>query len=154
MRRHLLIAVVLLAVAAAPARAQYAGGYVFSGASGPNGPLIQMGGGFERVFIHGIGASVEGGVATKGDRYSKLTHLTVNGLYHFKTKNERLDPFVVGGWGIVADWDTPIAAIAIGGGVNYWTSPRVGVRVEFKDNVGLVDNGFHMPGLRVGLTLR
>lgn len=154
MLRHLPLAVLLLVVASAPARAQYAGGYVFTGVSGPNGPLAQIGGGLEGVFANGVGVSAEGGVATNGDRYSKLSHVTLNGLYHFRTKNERLDPFVVGGWGIVADWDTPIGAIAVGGGLNYWKSPRVGVRVEFKDNIGLVDNGFHMPGIRVGMVLR
>lgn len=98
--------------------------------------------------------SAEGGVATKGDRYTKLSHFTVNGLYHFRTKDERLDPFVVGGYGFVADWDAAVGTLAVGGGLNYWTSPRVGVRVEFKDNIGLIDNGFHMPGVRVGMVLR
>ena len=154
MPRHLPLVVLLLLVASTPARAQYAGGYAFTGASGPSEPLVQIGGGLERVFANRVGLSVEGGVATNGDRYSKLSHFTVNGLYHFKTKDQRLDPFVVGGWGMLADWDCVIGTIGVGGGLNYWTSPRVGARVEFKDNIGLTDNGFHMPGVRVGITLR
>ena len=154
MPRFLSLVVLLLLGTSAPARAQYAGGYVFTGASGPEGPLLQIGGGFERVFASRVGVSGELGVATKGDRYTKLTHLTVNGLYHIRTTNERVDPFVVGGWGIIADWDAAIGTIAVGGGLNYWTSPRVGLRLEFKDNIGMVDNGFHMPGFRIGITLR
>ena len=50
MLRHLSIAVLFLVVASAPASAQYAGGYAFTGASGPEGPLFQIGGGLERVF--------------------------------------------------------------------------------------------------------
>ena len=154
MPRFLPLVVLLLLGASAPVRAQYAGGYAFTGASGPEGPLLQIGGGFERVFATRVGVSGELGVATKGDRYTKLTHLTVNGLYHLRTTNERVDPFVVGGWGIIADWDAAIGTIAVGGGLNYWTSPRVGLRLEFKDNIGMVDNGFHMPGFRIGITLR
>ncbi len=154
MRRFLPLAILFILVAAAPARAQYAGGYLFTGASGPNGPLAQFGGGLELVFGKGIGASVECGVASKGDRDTKLSHFTLNGAYHLKTKSGRVDPFIVGGWGFIADWDAIGGAVAIGGGLNYWLQPRVGVRVEVKDNIGLFNHGYHMAGVRVGITLR
>jgi len=157
MHRHLLaLAALVLLASPVPVAAQYIGAYAFTGVSGPNAPLVQAGGGIERAFANGVGLSVEGGVADNGDDLQKLGHFTVNGLYHFKTTNRRVDPFVVGGVGMLADWDMPAGAFAVGGGLNYWASLRVGVRLEFKDNiVSTPSRGlFHMPGFRVGITLR
>lgn len=157
MSRHLLaIAALIVLASPVPASAQYIGAYVFTGASGPHAPLWQGGGGIERLFTNGVGVSAEGGVATNGDRYQKLTHLTVNGLYHFRTTDPRLDPFLLGGVGILADWDGGYGAFTIGGGLSYWTSPRIGVRLEVKDNIAPTpSNGlFHMAGFRIGIVLR
>lgn len=158
MSRHLLLAFAALIVIAspAPAAAQYIGGYAFTGVSGPNAPMWQGGAGVERVFGNGAGVSVEGGVAANGDHYQKLSHFTVNGLYHVRTKDRRLDPFVLGGFGFLADWDGAYGAFTIGGGLNYWTSLRVGVRLEVKDNFTPTPSRglFHMPGFRIGITLR
>ena len=157
MHRHLLaLAALVLITVPTPAAAQYIGGYAFTGVSGPHAPLWQGGGGVERTFTGGAGVSVEGGVATNGDRYQKLSHFTINGLYHFKTNDRRLDPFVAGGFGFLGDWDGAYGAFPIGGGLNYWASPRVGIRLEFKDNITPTpSNGlFHMAGFRIGVTLR
>ncbi len=137
-----------------PTAAQYADAYVFSGVSGPNTPLVQAGGGLERVFANRAAVSVECGLATNGDYYRKLSHFTVNALYHANASRPRLDPFVVAGFGMLADWDMPAMAVVFGGGLNYWVKPSVGVRVEFKDNVAVAYDAFHMPGVRVGITLR
>jgi hypothetical protein len=155
MPRLLALAALVVMIAPAPASAQYLGGYAFTGVSGPNAPLWQAGGGVERVFTNGAGASVEGGIATNGDYFQKLSHFTINGLYHFKTKNRRVDPFVVGGFGFIGDWDGAYGAFPIGAGLNYWSSPRVGVRLEFKDNISPAPQKvFHMPGFRIGITVR
>jgi len=156
MHRHLLaLAALAVLVAPAPASAQYLGVYAFTGVSGPHAPLWQAGGGIERVYGNGVGISGEGGIATNGDYYQKLSHFTINGLYHFKTKDRRLDPFVLGGFGFVADWDGAGGVFPIGAGLNYWTSPRVGIRLEFKDNFfPAQENAFHMAGFRIGVTLR
>jgi opacity protein-like surface antigen len=157
MSRHLLALAALIVIASpAPAAAQYIDAYAFTGVSGPHAPLWQGGGGIERVFSNGVGVSAEGGVATNGDRYQKLTHLSVNGLLHFMTKDQHLDPFLLGGVGMVADWDAVAGTFTIGGGLNYWTSLRIGVRLEVKDNIASTpSNGlFHMPGFRIGIVLR
>jgi hypothetical protein len=157
MTRHLLAVAALIVIASpAPAAAQYIGAYAFTGVSGPHAPMWQAGGGVERVFINGVGVSVEGGVATNGDDYQKLSHFTFNGLYHFRTKDRHFDPFLVGGFGFLADWDGAYGAFPIGGGLNYWTSPRIGVRLEFKDNITPTPSKglFHMAGFRIGITVR
>ena len=159
MSRHplvLVFAALIVVVSPAPAAAQYIGAYAFTGVAGPHAPLWQGGGGIERVFTNGVGVSAEGGVATNGDRYQKLTQLTVNGLYHYRMKDRHIDPFLLGGVGILADWDGGYGAFTIGGGVNYWTSLRIGVRLEVKDNISPTpSNGlFHMPGFQIGIVLR
>ena len=156
MHRHLLaLAATLVMILPGRASAQYLGAYAFTGVSAPHAPMWQAGGGVERVYSNGVGISGEGGIATNGDDYQKLSHFTVNGLYHFRTTDRRLDPFVLGGFGYIADWDGAYGAFPIGAGLNYWTSPRVGIRLEFKDNISPApEKLFHMAGFRIGITLR
>jgi hypothetical protein len=154
--RLLALAALVLVTVPTPAAAQYIGVYAFTGVSSPHAPLWQAGGGLERAFANGVGVSVEGGVATNGDRYQKLSHFTINGLYHFKTSDRRFDPFLLGGFGIIADWDSGAGAFPIGGGLTYWASPRIGTRFELKDNIAPTPSKglLHMAGFRIGITLR
>ena len=49
-----------------------------------------------------------------------------------------------------------INGVNFGGGVNYWFRERVGLRLEFRDQVGIELEGpsSHFYGLRVGLSFR
>lgn len=134
-------------------------GYIFAapgGTSGGGGGTLHVGGGGEAVHRKGFGIGAELAYLmpfeSAGDG---LGTFSVNGSYHFlkSSKSEKLVPFVTAGYtgffrGGYAN------GVNFGGGVNYWFKPRVGFRVEFRDNVFAQDGTAHFLNVRFGLTFR
>lgn len=133
--------------------------YIFAapgGTSGGGGGTLHIGGGGEGVFKNGAGIGAEVGYITPFESFGDgLGIFSVNGSYHFlkSSKSEKVVPFITGGYtgffrGGYAN------GVNFGGGVNYWFKPRVGLRVEFRDNVFVQDGSAHFLNVRVGLTFR
>jgi hypothetical protein len=57
---------------------------------------------------------------------------TANAGYHFVDRTEpvRSDPFVSGGVGAAFARGDSVVAGSVGGGLNYWLKPRIGLRTE------------------------
>jgi hypothetical protein len=137
----------------------YGYGYIFAapgGTSSGGGGTLHVGGGGEAVHKKGFGVGAELAYLmpfeSAGDG---LGTFSVNGSYHFlkSSKSEKLVPFVTAGYtgffrGGYAN------GVNFGGGVNYWFKPRVGFRVEFRDNVFAQDGTAHFLNVRFGLTFR
>lgn len=80
--------------------------------------------------------------------------LSVNGAYHFNNAG-RWRPFVTGGYTFGFDGEVTENLFNIGGGVDYWIRPKVGLRIEFRDHVWSGDgDAVHLWGVRCGVTFR
>jgi hypothetical protein len=158
MRRTFLQACVLAAGAllnAGVASAQHAELYASTGVAKYRGAQVQAAAGIELLMRGRAGVSLELGRVGWGDRDHQLTHGSVSGSYHFaRAGRRRLDPFVSGGIGLVADWDAVATAYNVGAGVTFWPRLRVGLRVEARDDFALTNGILHVPGVRVGISLR
>lgn len=134
-------------------------GYIFAapgGTSGGGGGTLHIGGGGEGVFKNGAGIGAEVGYIAPFEHFGDgLGLFSVNGSYHFlkASTSGKVVPFVTGGY--TGFFRSGYAnGVNFGGGVNYWFKPRVGLRVEFRDNVFVQDGSAHFLNVRVGLTFR
>jgi len=77
------------------------------------------------------------------------------GSYHFKNASGsgKLVPFVTGGYSLIFR-EGKTNGGNFGGGVNYWFRERVGLRLEFRDQVFTQGRTAHFYGFRIGLAFR
>lgn len=150
----------LLAISAGSLYAQRSNGYIFfapGGVSccGQTAMTLQAGVGGEAVLAKGIGIGAElGAVGTR--RYfanSVMGVFSPNGYYHFvHGKEAKVDPFVTAGYTLLFR-SGHVNEFNFGGGANYWFADRLGLRLEFRDQVYRA-SGFatlHYWGVRFGL---
>ena len=116
------------------------------------------GGGGEAVFRDAFAVGAEmgylGWLEEGGDG---LGILSVNGAYHFGggANAGRWRPFVTGGYTLGFDGDVTENLFNVGGGVDFWMKPKVGLRLEFRDHIWSEDgDAVHFWGVRVGITFR
>ena len=50
--------------------------------------------------------------------------------------------------------DGSLNAINLGGGLHWWFKDRIGLRLEVRDHIPLVESSFHVVGFRIGLAFR
>ncbi len=116
---------------------------------------LHFGGGFETIFLKGIGAGAELGYLGP---LSALDYgigvLSLNGIYEPLKRGRRVTPFVTGGYSLAFREGTG-NALNFGGGFNYWMRDGMALRVEFRDHLpmyaGSIEN-YHLWGLRIGIT--
>jgi hypothetical protein len=132
--------------------------YVFAapGVTAPGGiGTLHVGVGAEGFYKNGAGGSFELGYLSDIKEFKGgLGHFSLNGSYHFlKSGNGKTVPFITGGYtGFFRSFYAN--GVNFGGGVNYWFKEKVGLRVEFRDNV-LIENGTaHFLDFRVGFAFR
>lgn len=113
------------------------------------------GGGEARIAdTFGIGADVGylGPFESFPDGFGMLS---VNGSYYLPASDRlrRIRPFVTTGY-TMAFRDGTANLWNVGGGVDYWTSRRVGVRFEFRDHLWVDEGTTHFLGPRIGIVVR
>ena len=148
-----------------PARAVGGLGYGFVGvgavtSGGESMGTWHVGGGGEAVIRDAIGIGAEIGYLNwlEEPDESGLGVFSVNGSYHFNggEASRRFRPFLTGGYtlGFAADGHENL--FNVGGGVDYWLKPKVGLRVEFRDHVwsGDGEDTLHFWSVRFGVTFR
>ncbi len=134
-------------------------GYLLAGPGGTSphgGGTLQIVGGGDSVFSNGASVGAElGYLLPFGDAGSGLGLFSVNGGYHFVKSKSKTTPFITGGYtGFFRGGY--VNGVNFGGGVNYWFKERMGLRVEFRDNVALFDSSHsdHFLNVRIGLAFR
>ncbi len=134
-------------------------GYVFfaPGASTPGGTgTVHLGGGGEALVYKGLGVGGEIGYVAPWQCIGRcgLGVFSANGSYNFSRRG-KLVPFVTGGYTLFFRSGSA-NGFNFGGGVNYWVRKRVGLRLEFRDEVfpQLCCTTSHFLGFRIGLVLR
>ena len=117
-----------------------------------------VGGGAEALFKDAFGVGAEIGYLNWFEEGSDgLGILSVNGSYHFNggAVSGRWRPFVTGGYTLGFDSEESVNLFNIGGGVDYWMKPKVGLRLEFRDHIWSGgDENIHFWSFRVGITFR
>lgn len=150
-----------LTMSVAPAAAQHSNGYVFfapgaASCGGCSNMTLHFGAGGEGIIGKGVGIGAElGYLAPRESLGDGLGVFSPNGYYHFpgKNKDRKVDPFVTGGYTLFFRsghgnlWN-------FGGGVNYWFSRRLGLKVEIRDHIWPEEGTVHYWGVRLGLALR
>jgi hypothetical protein len=135
--------------------------YGFGGGGGitPNnvytywsGSTLTGGGGAEYVTRSGLSFAAELEAIHRKTYFNDSKASAVASFdagYRFKSGSERkLVPFVSGGF-------SSIPGINVGGGVNYWFSPRLAIRVEGRTHTFLgSDTALNVYEFRFGITLR
>ncbi|HEX8185745.1 MAG TPA: hypothetical protein VF747_13360 [Blastocatellia bacterium] len=155
------MAVMLLIMAQGLAFSQSPGerkgwGYLFGGVGGRDGGnsnvLVNVGGGGEGIISNGFGVGGEVGYLTDTRSAGNgLGLASANLSYHFN-RSHKLVPFVTGGGSLAFRGDAAGGA-NIGGGLHYWMSDHLGLRLEVRDFIFSSDSP-NTVIFRVGLSFR
>lgn len=136
-------------------------GYVFAAPGGrsTDDATLHIGGGGEYICSSGgsIGAEL-GFLGPMEQLDAGFGVFSLNGGYHFKkaSSSGKTIPFVTGGYtGIFRDGNGE-SGFNFGVGVNHWFKERVGLRLEFRDNVFRYGGNdyIHYFNARIGVTFR
>jgi hypothetical protein len=140
-RASILIFVMSVASQAQTPNQRHFQGYVFVGGGSITpgdvytfwrGPTVTAGAGAEYVKANGLGISGEvEGILRKtyyGERHASALP-SINLSYHFRNGEaaRKLVPFMTGGF-------TAFPGVNVGGGVQYWLSPRFALRTEIRNH--------------------
>ncbi|MBI3934414.1 MAG: hypothetical protein HY316_06950 [Acidobacteria bacterium] len=131
----------------------------FVATSGEQTGTLQIGGGGECRIFKGLAVGAElGGLGPLGTATwastSGMGVFSLNGYYHFAnaTPGGKMIPFITAGYTGVGSTEWAERWFNVGGGADYWVKNRVGLRVEFRDQVDANHSEpIHFAGVRVGL---
>lgn len=144
----------------AAAAAQTSSGYVYfapggSTTSGHTLMTIQVGVGGDLVLGKGIGVGAEIGAMAPREHFSSaLGVLSPNLSYHFvHQEGRKLDPYITGGYTLLFR-EGHENLFNYGVGTNYWFARRVGLKMEFRDQVATVGTTVHFWGIHLGVAFR
>lgn len=138
-------------------------GYAFvaPGGRSTDDATLHFGGGGEYIFKGGGSVGAELGYLGPIERLDVgFGVFSANGGYHFKkaSRSGKTVPFVTAGFTGIFNTHGGDGGFNFGGGVSHWFKDRVGLRLEFRDNVfgyGFSGNDYvHYVNARVGLTFR
>jgi hypothetical protein len=143
---------ILLFWIALPAGAQ-SYGYLFAGVGSESGAygrgFTYVGAGAEGRFLRVLGAGGEIGLIAR-DRSFVMAASNVSAHLPVHTK---VDPFVTAGWGIGTNASSAYDFLNVGGGLNVWVRPRLGIRLEVRDFLWRGESR-HLVGFRAGIVFR
>jgi hypothetical protein len=157
--RTTLLAVGFCLAAAHPASALEGYAFVAPGALtavGFTNGTLHVGGGAEHVLGSGIGLGAEIGAVGSWRNYgTAIGMFSVNGSYHFLRDRQRIDPFVTAGYSLGFRSGT-LNFGNFGGGLNYWFSERIVLRIELRDHVHVSSRvpDLHYWSIRFGVAFR
>lgn len=123
-------------------------GGTFSGHGDMDGAFRYGFGGEGRVAPHLTMGGEIGGVSKNGSGVLG----SANASFHFPTSTRAIDPFITGGFSAGHKVETGLW-VNLGGGLNYWATPHVGARMEFRGYPG----GYHLSSFgefRLGIIFR
>ncbi len=144
---------VLCASHAAAQKSQSLGYWFIAPGAVSGDTTLHLGGGGELALPGGFGLAFEGGALglTRTYRQSLMAVGSANGVYHpLAGRWERLDPFATAGYSAFIRRGTA-SLVNYGFGMNWWFSPPLGLRVEFRDHYHSA-SGTHSWGFRFGLS--
>jgi hypothetical protein len=145
----------------AVACAQRSTGYFFIAPGGitSNGHTamsLQMGAGGDVILGKGAGIGAE--LSAIGPRQdfasSVLGAFSPNLSYHFiHDPSRKVDPYITGGYTLLFRTEH-LNLVNFGLGTNYWLAHRLGLHLEFRDQIYTQNGSMHLWGVRVGIAVR
>lgn len=137
----------------------YGYAFVAPGGRSTDDATLHVGGGGEYVFTGGVGIGAElgylGPIEQLGGGFGVFS---ANGGYHFKkaSRSGKTIPFITGGYTSIFRERNGESGFNFGVGVNHWFKERVGIRLEFRDNVFQYRGSdyVHYFNARIGVTFR
>jgi hypothetical protein len=117
---------------------------------------LHAGGGGEARIADTLGIGADVGYLGPFEYFSEgFGMLSVNGSYYLQTPGggHRIRPFVTTGY-TMAFRDGNAHLWNVGGGLDYWTSRRVGLRFEVRDHIWVDEGRAHFWGPRIGIVVR
>jgi len=117
---------------------------------------LHFGVGGEGLVYKGLGVGGElGYLAPTRASSLGIGVASLDGSYHFLTRSpeQKVVPFVTGGYTLGFRSGTA-NFLNYGGGVQYWFSRRLALRLEFRDHVHVTGGVAHGLGFRVGVAFR
>ena len=164
-----ILGLLIMLLASFPAAAQMSSGYVYafgglvvvpeSAFTRWNGNFVHVGGGGESHLTDRFALGGEIGVLKPVTNQHAITTglASVTPAVHFISRDSKskFDPFVDGGFSLLAGGGGGAVAIHYGGGMNYWVRRRFGLRFEFRHHIWSPESGetVHMVGFRVGIVI-
>jgi hypothetical protein len=154
------LACLMLAICGVAA-AQSSAGYVFiapggATAGGQTSMTLQMGVGGDYILGKGFGVGAEVGAVGPRQRFAEgvLGVLSPDLSYHFlRGKQRKIDPYITGGYTLFFRGGVE-NLFNFGAGANYWFVSRLGLKVEFRDQVYTQSGTAQFWGLRLGVVFR
>ncbi|MFN7938150.1 MAG: hypothetical protein U0R19_32785 [Bryobacteraceae bacterium] len=149
-----------LAAASALAQVPKGQGYVYQAVGATTydrwaTPLGGTGGGGEGVFWKGLGAGADIAAYYPYNYVRGVIGVAnISATYHFTAgrQDTKWDPFVVAGYSFFFRSGS-ISGVHAGGGLTYWFHPRIGARVEFRDQ-RTIPIALSFPAVRFGVSFR
>lgn len=130
----------------------YGGIGVFAG-DGESTALSQIGGGVEGTFYRGLGASFDVGYLFPTRGFSSGIGTVSPGVLYQFSRHQKANPFVLGGYTLGFRNGT-VNMVHFGGGVDYWFSERIGLRIEARNHVPTDWSEYHHFVVRIGISGR
>ncbi len=117
--------------------------------------MLHIGGGVEVFPSKYVGVGADAGyVADFADYMNPSTFsMYAVGRFRPKTSDNKVEPFVAGGYTHFFHGSTP-NGVNFGGGINYWFTNHVGLRLEVRDSAHGSRPLDHFVGFRIGVTFR
>jgi len=131
--------------------------YVAPGVRGgydePGVATFQVGGGAEGFFTRSLGVGVDVG-GLRWFEQDWFVAVSPNFVLRFRAKRDenKLEPFVTAGGTVFTGYYGN--GLNFGGGVNYWFTDHVGLRLEARDSFEWEADRAHFVAFRIGLTFR
>ena len=142
----------------APAQAQsHSHGYLVVApavvsSSGESNAGLQAGVGGEGVFPGGIGLGSEiGALGVRGNSDTLVGMASVNGYFHIPRPFSSFDPFLTAGYSAVFEVFNSTNLFNVGGGMNWWFAPHLGLKLEFRDHLRSGNETSNIATFRFGL---
>ena len=119
---------------------------------GENHAGLQAAVGGEGVFPGGIGLGAElGGLGIRKNSNTFVGIASVNGYFHVPRPYSSVDPFLTAGYSAVFELFNSSNLFNIGGGMNWWFAPRLGLKLEFRDHMRAGNESANIATFRFGL---
>jgi len=122
--------------------------------NGDSEGFLHFGGGGEGLMMGGFGLGLELGALGTFDNFADSAIGTFSpGMVYAFQRDRKLVRFVNGGYTLFFRSHTA-NGMFLGGGVNYWTGKRFGLRFEVRDNILLEGDTVNFLEGRIGIVIR
>jgi len=157
LRGAALLALVFAAAGGTAQARSHSHGYLFVAPGtfsfGDSDAALAAGVGGEGVFpggVVGLGAELAA-VGVRGSSDTTFGLASVNGYFHVPRPYSNKDLFLTAGYSALFQFSEKIDMFNVGGGINWWLAPHVGLKAEFRNHARTGDDTVNFATFRAGI---